>query len=77
MTLFLSDDFGMSDIRAGTIYGAWGASITVFGVSIGVGYKFLLFHSLRYTQELTTRLLPLTYSYSLVQLLTIWELPNA
>lgn len=31
-TLFLSDDFGYSDMEAGTIYGAWGALITVYGV---------------------------------------------
>mmetsp|Transcript_21625 Transcript_21625/g.39090 ORF Transcript_21625/g.39090 Transcript_21625/m.39090 type:complete len:586 (+) Transcript_21625:187-1944(+) len=34
-TLFLSDDFGMSDIQAGTIYGAWGALITIFGLFTG------------------------------------------
>ena len=34
-TLFLSDDFGMSDIQAGTVYGAWGALITVFGLFTG------------------------------------------
>ncbi|KAL7532767.1 hypothetical protein ACHAXR_004834 [Thalassiosira sp. AJA248-18] len=34
-TLFLSDDFGMSDVQAGAIYGAWGALITVFGLFTG------------------------------------------
>jgi MFS family permease len=34
-TLFLSDDFGMTDIQAGTVYGAWGALITVFGLFTG------------------------------------------
>mmetsp|Transcript_8172 Transcript_8172/g.17666 ORF Transcript_8172/g.17666 Transcript_8172/m.17666 type:complete len:682 (-) Transcript_8172:184-2229(-) len=34
-TLFLSEEFGMSDVRAGTIYGAWGALITVFGLFTG------------------------------------------
>ncbi|KAL7547047.1 hypothetical protein ACHAWF_010367 [Thalassiosira exigua] len=34
-TLFLSDEFGMSDVRAGAIYGAWGALITVFGLFTG------------------------------------------
>mmetsp|Transcript_12374 Transcript_12374/g.30246 ORF Transcript_12374/g.30246 Transcript_12374/m.30246 type:complete len:668 (+) Transcript_12374:174-2177(+) len=34
-TLFLSDDFGMSDVRAGTIYGTYGAMITVFGLVTG------------------------------------------
>mmetsp|Transcript_18543 Transcript_18543/g.34127 ORF Transcript_18543/g.34127 Transcript_18543/m.34127 type:complete len:272 (+) Transcript_18543:119-934(+) len=34
-TLFLSDDFGMSDVQAGSIYGAWGALITVFGLFTG------------------------------------------
>lgn len=34
-TLFLSDDFGMSDVRAGSVYGAYGAMITVFGLVTG------------------------------------------
>ena len=34
-TLFLSEDFGLSDVEAGTIYGAWGALITVFGLFTG------------------------------------------
>ena len=34
-TLFLSDDFGYSDLAAGTIYGAWGLMITVYGVLVG------------------------------------------
>ncbi|KAL7461974.1 hypothetical protein ACHAXS_006435 [Conticribra weissflogii] len=34
-TIFLSHEFGMSDVRAGTIYGAWGALITVFGLVTG------------------------------------------
>jgi len=34
-TLFLSSDFGFSDIEAGTIYGAWGAMITVYGFCTG------------------------------------------
>eukprot|EP00531_Pseudo-nitzschia_arenysensis_P001691 CAMPEP_0116142860 /NCGR_PEP_ID=MMETSP0329-20121206/15134_1 /TAXON_ID=697910 /ORGANISM="Pseudo-nitzschia arenysensis, Strain B593" /LENGTH=527 /DNA_ID=CAMNT_0003638125 /DNA_START=162 /DNA_END=1742 /DNA_ORIENTATION=+ len=34
-TLFLSDEFGYSDIQAGTIYGAWGAMITVYGFCTG------------------------------------------
>jgi len=34
-TLFLSDDFVYSDIEAGTIYGAWGAMITVYGFCTG------------------------------------------
>mmetsp|Transcript_2810 Transcript_2810/g.3308 ORF Transcript_2810/g.3308 Transcript_2810/m.3308 type:complete len:505 (+) Transcript_2810:168-1682(+) len=36
MTLFLSEDFGYSDLQAGTIYGAWGALVTLFGLSSGV-----------------------------------------
>jgi len=31
----LSEDFGLSDVEAGTIYGAWGALITVFGLFTG------------------------------------------
>jgi POT family proton-dependent oligopeptide transporter len=34
-TLFLSNEFGMNDIQAGTIYGAWGALITIFGLFTG------------------------------------------
>ena len=34
-TLFLSEEFGMSDVQAGSIYGAWGALITVFGLFTG------------------------------------------
>jgi len=35
MTLFLSADFGFSDVEAGIIYGAWGALITVYGLFAG------------------------------------------
>eukprot|EP00571_Detonula_confervacea_P000557 CAMPEP_0172319244 /NCGR_PEP_ID=MMETSP1058-20130122/37168_1 /TAXON_ID=83371 /ORGANISM="Detonula confervacea, Strain CCMP 353" /LENGTH=561 /DNA_ID=CAMNT_0013034245 /DNA_START=273 /DNA_END=1958 /DNA_ORIENTATION=- len=35
LTIFLSDDFGMSDVRAGAVYGAYGALITVFGLFTG------------------------------------------
>lgn len=35
-TLFLSADFGYSDLSAGTIYGAWGALVTLFGLFTGV-----------------------------------------
>jgi proton-dependent oligopeptide transporter, POT family len=34
-TLFLSADFGYSDVEAGTIYGAWGALITIYGLLAG------------------------------------------
>lgn len=34
-TLFLSHDFGYSDVAAGTLYGAWGAMITIYGVFVG------------------------------------------
>ena len=34
-TLFLSDEFGMSDVEAGTYYGVWGALVTVFGLFTG------------------------------------------
>ena len=34
-TLFLSTDFGFSDVEAGTIYGAWGALITIYGLLAG------------------------------------------
>jgi len=35
ITLFLSKDFGFSDIEAGAIYGAWGGLITVYGLFVG------------------------------------------
>jgi len=35
-TLFLSEDFGYSDVEAGTWYGAWGALITIYGLVTGV-----------------------------------------
>lgn len=34
-TLFLSNDFAFDDIQAGTIYGAWGALITLYGLLTG------------------------------------------
>jgi len=34
-TLFLSDDFGFTDLQAGTLYGLWGALITLYGLMIG------------------------------------------
>jgi len=34
-TLFLSREFGYTDIQAGTLYGAWGALITIYGVLAG------------------------------------------
>lgn len=34
-TLFLSDDFNFNDVQAGSIYGAWGALITIFGLFTG------------------------------------------
>lgn len=34
-TLFLTDDFGYTDVEAGTIYGLWGALITVYGLLTG------------------------------------------
>jgi len=36
LTLFLSDDFGFSDVEAGTVYGAWGAFITIYGLLTGM-----------------------------------------
>jgi len=30
-TLFLTDEFGISDVRAGAYYGAWGTAITLYG----------------------------------------------
>jgi dipeptide/tripeptide permease len=35
-TLFLSNDFGLDDVTAGTLYGAWGALITIYGLLTGV-----------------------------------------
>jgi len=41
MTLFLSSDFGYSDVEAGTIYGIWGALITVYGLLTGCLMDYL------------------------------------
>ena len=35
-TLFLTSEFGFSDYHAGTLYGAWGALVTLFGLANGV-----------------------------------------
>ena len=35
LPLFLSDEFGFSDTKAGLLYGAMGASITVWGIVAG------------------------------------------
>mmetsp|Transcript_8125 Transcript_8125/g.12227 ORF Transcript_8125/g.12227 Transcript_8125/m.12227 type:complete len:508 (+) Transcript_8125:129-1652(+) len=35
MTLFLSNDFGYDDLQAGTIYGAWGSLVVLFGLTSG------------------------------------------
>ena len=34
-TLYLSDEFGVDDVTAGTYYGLWGTAITVYGVLTG------------------------------------------
>ena len=34
-TLFATSDFGFSDYHAGTLYGAWGALVTLFGLANG------------------------------------------
>ena len=34
-TTFLSDEFRMTDVQAGTVYGAWGALITMYGLVTG------------------------------------------
>ena len=34
-TLFLSHDFGFSDIQAGVLYGLWGALTTLYGLLVG------------------------------------------
>ena len=33
--LFLSEDFGFTDVQAGTYYGLWGALITLYGIMVG------------------------------------------
>ena len=35
LSLFLSGEFGMTDVQAGSAYGAWGALVTVFGLLTG------------------------------------------
>jgi proton-dependent oligopeptide transporter, POT family len=34
-TLFLSQDFGFSDVQAGALYGLWGALVTLYGLLVG------------------------------------------
>ena len=34
-TLYLSDEFGMTDVQAGVVYGMWGALITIYGLVTG------------------------------------------
>lgn len=34
-TLFLSHDFGYTDVEAGSLYGVWGAMVTVYGLIAG------------------------------------------
>ncbi|CAJ1962681.1 unnamed protein product [Cylindrotheca closterium] len=47
-TLFLSSDFGFSDVQAGTFYGLWGGMITIFGLITGVVVDNIgVAHSLR------------------------------
>mmetsp|Transcript_3865 Transcript_3865/g.5762 ORF Transcript_3865/g.5762 Transcript_3865/m.5762 type:complete len:545 (+) Transcript_3865:88-1722(+) len=40
-TLFLSSDFGYTDVQAGAIYGIWGALITVYGLLSGCVMDYL------------------------------------
>lgn len=35
MTLYLTEEFGVSDYRAGTLYGAWGTLLTAYGFLLG------------------------------------------
>lgn len=41
LTLFLSSDFGYTDVQAGSIYGLWGALITVYGLLSGCIMDYL------------------------------------
>ncbi|PSC67761.1 MFS general substrate transporter [Micractinium conductrix] len=34
-TLYLTEEFGVSDIRAGTLYGLWGTLLTLYGFALG------------------------------------------
>ena len=35
ITLFLTEDFGFSDLEAGILYGAWGGAISIYGMLCG------------------------------------------
>jgi POT family proton-dependent oligopeptide transporter len=41
LTLFLSSDFGYTDVQAGSVYGMWGALITVYGLFSGCIMDYL------------------------------------
>lgn len=32
---YLTEEFGVSDIRAGTLYGLWGTLLTLYGFALG------------------------------------------
>lgn len=35
LTLYLSEQFGISDMNAGSIFGAWGTLLTLYGIFLG------------------------------------------
>ena len=41
MTLYLTEEFGISDYRAGTLYGLWGTLLTAYGFLLGGAIDFL------------------------------------
>lgn len=51
MTLYLTEEFGIDDYRAGTLYGLWGTLLTAYG--------FLLGGMIDYLGEGSTHLQPL------------------
>lgn len=39
--LYLTEDFGISDLTAGTLYGVWGMLLTAYGFFLGGAIDFL------------------------------------
>lgn len=35
LTLYLTEEFGIGDVQAGTVYGAWGTLLTAYGLLLG------------------------------------------
>lgn len=41
LALYLSESFGLTDLEAGTVYGAWGTLLTLYGLFLGSAIDWL------------------------------------